>query len=50
MTQNRRHTVAELDSPDTYSTLAKQAAMQGFRAERTVIEMSGRCGHCQGSA
>jgi Fur family zinc uptake transcriptional regulator len=42
--------VAELDSPETFSTLAKQAAMQGFRAQRTVIEMSGRCGHCAGSA
>lgn len=42
--------VAELDSADTFAGLAKQAAAQGFKAERTVIEMSGRCSHCVGSA
>jgi Fur family zinc uptake transcriptional regulator len=42
--------VAELDSPETFDSLATQAAVQGFRVERTVIEMSGRCGHCAGSA
>src|SRR5262245_47553299 len=30
--------VAELDSPETFSMLARQAAIQGFRAERSVIE------------
>jgi len=42
--------VAELDSPDTFAALGQQAAAQGFKAERTVVEISGRCGHCAGSA
>lgn len=42
--------VAELDSPETFASLTRQATAQGFRPERTVVEISGRCGHCAGSA
>ena len=42
--------VAELDSPDIFSGLARQAAAQGFRPARTVVEIAGRCSHCAGSA
>lgn len=42
--------VAELDAPDAFAGLARQAAGQGFKASRTVIEISGHCGHCARSA
>jgi Fur family transcriptional regulator, zinc uptake regulator len=39
-------TVAELDAPDTFQALERQAAGQGFEAQRAIIELSGRCQHC----
>ena len=42
--------VAELDAPETFSVLARQAAAQGFKAERMVVEIAGRCSLCAGSA
>ena len=42
--------VAELDSPDTFETLVRAASAQGFQPNRTVVEMSGLCAACRGSA
>lgn len=42
--------VAELDAPDTFEDLSRSAAVQGFKAKRAVIELSGRCGHCAKAA
>ena len=41
--------VAELDVPDTFASLKRAAAGQGFAEHRTVIEMSGLCGVCAGT-
>lgn len=40
--------VAELDVPGPVAALETQAQAQGFRSQRMVIEMNGRCGHCAG--
>jgi Fur family zinc uptake transcriptional regulator len=42
--------VAELDAPDTFAALARETASSGFAANRTVIEIGGRCGACAGRA
>ncbi len=42
--------VAELDAPEVFAGLAKAAAAQGFRPTGTVIEMTGTCSACAGSA
>lgn len=42
--------VAELDAPQIFAGLAKAAAGQGFRPAGTVIEMTGACAACTGSA
>jgi Fur family zinc uptake transcriptional regulator len=42
-------TVAELDAPESFAALARGAEEQGFKASRTVVEMSGHCGHCAAS-
>ena len=43
-------TVAELDAPQVFAGLARAAAGQGFRPTGTVIEMTGTCSACAGSA
>jgi Fur family zinc uptake transcriptional regulator len=42
-------TVAELDAPESFAALSRGAEEQGFKASRTVVEMSGHCGHCTAS-
>jgi Fur family zinc uptake transcriptional regulator len=42
-------TVAELDAPESFAALTRGAEEQGFKASRTVVEMSGHCGHCAAS-
>jgi Fur family zinc uptake transcriptional regulator len=42
--------VAELDAPEAFAALAREAAISGFAASRTVIEIGGRCGACAGRA
>ena len=42
-------TVAELDAPESFAALTRGAEEQGFKASRTVVEMSGHCGHCVAS-
>jgi Fur family zinc uptake transcriptional regulator len=42
--------VAELDAPQIFAGLVKAAVGQGFRPAGTVIEMTGACGACAGSA
>lgn len=39
-------TVSELDAPESFAALARSAEKQGFVPVHTVVEMSGRCGHC----
>lgn len=43
-------TVAELDAPIVFAGLKELAMAQGFAEQRTVIEMSGICAACRGSA
>jgi Fur family zinc uptake transcriptional regulator len=38
--------VSELDAPEGFAVLARGARAQGFMPENTLVEMSGRCGHC----
>ncbi len=39
--------VAELDVPETFATLRKAAAAQGFAERRTIVEMAGLCTACR---
>jgi Fur family transcriptional regulator, zinc uptake regulator len=39
-------TVAELDAPESFASLTEGAIAQGFSPQHTLVEMSGRCGHC----
>ncbi len=43
-------TVAELDIPDAFARVAKAAQSHDFHPARTLIEMAGTCGTCQGGA
>jgi Fur family zinc uptake transcriptional regulator len=42
--------VAELEVPEAFSALTAGAESQHFRTRRVVVELSGHCGHCGGSA
>ncbi|MGH6855245.1 MAG: transcriptional repressor [Aestuariivirga sp.] len=41
-------TVAELDAPDVFARMAEAAKAQAFHPSRTVIEVAGVCGACEG--
>lgn len=38
--------VGELDAPSVFETVEELAAAKGFDIRRSVVELSGRCGHC----
>ena len=38
--------VAEFDAPETFTSLSRRAAGHGFKAERMVLELAGKCDHC----
>jgi Fur family zinc uptake transcriptional regulator len=42
--------VAELDAPELFSKLESAAKLQAFRPERCIVEITGHCGHCAGTA
>jgi Fur family zinc uptake transcriptional regulator len=42
--------VAEFDAPDTFMALSRRAAGHGFKADRMVLELAGKCDHCAAQA
>lgn len=50
MACDRCRTVLELDGSSVFKDLELQATRLGFAPERTLIEISGRCGACDGRA
>jgi Fur family zinc uptake transcriptional regulator len=50
MACDRCRTVVELDGGEVFEDLEQKAKRSGFQPERTLIEISGRCGRCEGSA
>ena len=42
--------VSELDASETFQSLDRRAKGQGFKSERMVLELAGKCGDCAKAA